>query len=167
MDKDIFCFAVAGGSVAAAVVAARLFRLNKKQIASGLVVGLAVAALNMLVEFAGAEFDVYHVSGPWTLLRTPAPLTFAWVFLTFIFCAGYEVLVRRRKRRKQAWRFILAGIIAGCLGDWSFYRYAGILTLGGSGSWVHIFLVWLVFVPLTVFLYELVMGVLSGADGAG
>jgi len=152
-----------GGALGSALAMWSL-RRHKEVILAGAGVGVAIALLNMAVEFAGATFDVYYISGPWVLLRTPVPLTLGWVFLTFIFCAGYELVVRRRKRRKAVPLFILAGIVIGCLTDYFFYRYAQILALGENGSPALIGAVWLVFVPLTIFLYEFLMGVLSGNE---
>ena len=161
MDKDVICFSIMIGGALAAFAAIAGLRLKKKTIFAGLITGTVIAALNMLVEYAGARLDVYHVSGPWMLFRTPLPLTLGWVFLTFIFCAGYQRLVRPGRKKTAVLLYVLAGIAIGCLADYYFYSRAGILELGERGSPVIILFVWLVFVPFALFVYELLMGMMS------
>lgn len=166
MDKNVVCFSIL---LAGALLSALAFfglRLKKEIILSGFITGLVISLLNMLAEFAGAELEVYYVSGPWVLLRTPLPLTAGWVLLTFLFCLGYELEIRQRGRMAAS-LYVLIGIVVGCLTDYFFYRGPQILTLGKNGSPLIILTVWLLFIPLTVFLYEFFRGHFSTTEETG
>jgi len=151
---------MAGGILATIAVIAGL-RLKRQIIAAGIATGVVIAVLNMLVELLGASFDLYHVSGPWMLVQTPIPLTVTWLFMTFVFIAGYTVVIRRAPRKSSVTLYMAAAIVAGWLTDYAFHR-VGILTLGKNGSPAMIAAVWIIFVPLAIFLYELLFALLPG-----
>ena len=145
----------------ALLTGAALWRLGPAlaRILAGFLTGFLIAILNMGLEYLGAELDLYSVSGPWPVLRSPLPLTLAWIFMTFLYCTGYGALVRGRKGARRTW--IRAGIALGGLTDLGLFRQARILTLGPQGSPAFILLVWAVFIPLTIFLYEFFLGLLE------
>ena len=162
MDKATVSFAIMiGGAVMAGLLVIRL-RGRGRMITAGFIIGLIVALLNMLVEYLGSSLDIYHVAGPWTIISTPLPLTIGWVFMTFIYCTGYWLLTRRGRKSAVVVAYALIGIAIGCLTDYFFYAHAGILTLGSNGSPAMIFIVWLVFIPLAIILYELLLNFISG-----
>jgi len=161
MNKETLCFALMAGGIMAALAAIAGLRLKRQMIAAGIATGAVIALLNMLVEFLGARLDVYYVSGPWMLVQTPIPLTVTWLFMTFVFIAGYTVVKRRAPRKSSVTLYMAAAIVAGWLTDYAFHR-VGILTLGKNGSPAMIAAVWIIFVPLTIFLYELLMALMAG-----
>jgi hypothetical protein len=170
MNKDVFCWGLMAGPAAlAAVILIRGLRRShpsRSRLIAGLLTGVVVAGLNMLLEFAGAELDIYYVSGPAVIVRTPLPLTVAWVFMTFGFVTGYAAVKRRAAGKGPVMIFIAVGVVAGWLADYTFYR-AGILSLGAHGSAAGIAAVWLTFVPLTVFIFELLQAALGSAKSTG
>jgi len=160
MSKDFICFSImiTGAVISTAVMVRQ--RRKKEMVIAGILTGIAIAALNMALEYFGSITDIYYVSGPWTLLKTPLPLSVGWVFMTFIYCAVYGRMIRRQRRKGALIGFIIGGVVIGWLADYSFYR-AGILTLGSRGSPAVIMTVWVVFVPVTIFIYEFFMGFLE------
>ena len=160
MSTEVICFSIMiGGALASIIVAIRL-RGKKEMLISGFACGILVAFLNMMVEYAGVKFDLYHISGPWRLLETPLPLTLGWLSLSFLYCSIYGLVIRKKRGSVAVLVFMLSGIVIGCLTDFLFYR-AGIMALGENGSPFVILTVWLVFIPLSIFIYEFFMGFLS------
>ncbi len=161
MKKELICFLIMFGSVIISMLILLRFKLQPEKIISGFLTGLVVALLNMLIEYLGARLDIYYVSGPWTVLNTPLPLTIGWIFLSFIYCTGYSLMIKDKGGRRATRAYIVTGVIVGCLLDLFFYRHAGILTLGKRGTPYHVILIWPIFVVLALATYEFFMGVLE------
>ena len=123
---------------------------------SGLITGLIVTILNTIVEGIGASLDVYYVSGPLTIWKTPAPLFITWILLTFLYCLGYSLFSKDFHNEPLSSLYILAGIVAGWLFDYSGWRYLDILRLGEKGNPFLIATVWIIFVPLSIGIYRLI-----------
>jgi len=156
MSQAWICFTLMlAGAVLAGTVLFRQ-RRNRKLVQASLITGVAVALANMAVEAVAARFDLYYVSGPGMVFRTPLPLTLAWVFLTFVYCTLYGRMIRGRQGKAAATLYMAGGIIAGALTDYLFSRL-GVLTLGAHGSPAFILAVWLLFIPGSIFLYELLL----------
>jgi len=153
MKTDIVCFFIPIFGIIASIRIIRRFKLDKKVVKTGLIVGVIISSLNILLEYAGAELDIYYVSGPFRIIRSPLPLSIGWVFLTFLFCSGYELIARGRGSFITL-LYITTGIVIGCFIDFSFYRFFEILTLGEKGSPLLIALIWIIFVPVTVSVYD-------------
>jgi hypothetical protein len=167
MNKEVVCYSIVFGAALLTAIALLRLRLHKEMILSGFLTGLLVAGLNMLVEYLGARYDVYYVSGPWVVLHTPLPLAIGWVFITFLYCTVYGIVIRDTRGKWAVLGYVAAGIIAGCMTDFLLYRFAEIVALGKKGTPYCIVLIWLIFVPLTIFLYEFFMGLLLEEKGKG
>ncbi len=113
--------------------------------------GIVITIINTGFEYLGAKWDIYYVHGKTLIINTPLFFFILWIFLTFFYLLGYELLA---ERKSEKFVYILGGIILGWLFDWNMWRI-GVLSLGKNGNPLIIAFVWIIAVPLAVFIYYL------------
>ena len=117
---------------------------------SSFLCGIVITLMNTGVEWLGAKWKIYYVHGRLPVLNTPLLFFILWIFLTFFYLIGYEVLTKKISEKIV---YILAGIVLGWLFDWTMWRM-GILSLGENGTPLIIAFIWIIAVPLAVGIFS-------------
>ncbi len=142
-------------AIALAVLVAYLAHASKRKIAAALLAGFVIAAFNFIIEWFGAEHQIYSVHGLWPIGHSALSLSLAWMFFTMSFALGSE-FVRKRPRPRLALALYLGfGIVAGILSDYLGEVETRHFTMGPNGSWIYISAIWLSLTPLSVVFFRL------------
>lgn len=134
-----------------------------KILLSALLTGGVITVFNTLCEWFCAKEDIYYVAGPLPLFRTPFPFFLLWIFLTSLYCTGFQFLPSGKKGRAL---YVFAGIVAGWGFDYIMWK-KGVLLLGKGGGPMAIAMVWILAVPLALILFALFKKIVipSGESG--
>lgn len=109
-----------------------------------------ITLINTGFEWVGAKWNIYYVHGKFPVVNTPLLFFLLWIFLTFFYLLGYELVARKTTQKIT---YILGGIIAGWIFDWTMWR-TGILSLGENGTPLIIAFIWIIAVPLAVGIFS-------------
>ncbi len=128
---------------------------KKNVIIYALITGGIITSLNSLIELFALKLELYRIDGSFRVLGTPLHFFISWWLLTYSFLLVFWMLIR--KSRSIAAVFVILSIFLGLSVDFLAWKNS-LLVIMERGHWIFNVMVWLILVPLSVFIFLKLVG---------